>query len=1127
MPPPSSSSKHPSVTLTERFSVLSAQRVLGSGVLEPQDRCRLLAYVSAGIRAASGAGLGSSEGVVEVEYTPPSARRASGKNPKHNHDHDLGRYSKRTVPTGERYSYTSMGCGVRAWLASPYYRDIDMVNSHPTLTVQELTRYGIECRHLRAYVKCREAALQEVMDSCGVPRRAAKALFLSLCYGGGIAAWTREHDVLPESVPVMAAALQAELRDAMVALLRLHPSAAHALAQQERRNPDAPNPRASQFAYIMQDIERQCLEALADAIRSEEGLSIGAMIHDGLLVGRVIESQGAAKGPPDIDLACLQRWEMAVEAASGYSVRLAEKAWELDPAYVPAGSPNPSSLKHHAPLVELAQLPPSDAGDEYALTGIQAPLTPPQTASLADEDERALRAALKLPGTASCHTWRRDDLDLHEDEDDGDAITSMSMRLVAVGCPACLVSPAHIHGTSRSGASHSCIIVGHRSVTLCCYTHGKRSLIGTELAVVRRTLRALMPAERLINEVASGVNVKEPSSYERLMLQLESTARELSLRKLVSVRKVYKQVPGCPCAFVPYMSFTKFIRHVVGGDPDLRANVRRMAELETYMDKYEEAAFPWLVRDPDLLSFQNGVLVLSPSVHFVPYPEEGPTSAREEEDPDSPFAKLRGRVARHHIPLPYTGSEATPGMDSILSRQFRPVDGAEDDGRAEMLYALSGRLLYPVRCRDNWQVMPLLLGEAGTGKSTWLKVVGSMFSEDSLAEVDGNNESTFGFQDKFDKDVVFISDAPDRISRVLPQEMFQKMVSGERVQVSVKHGTAFTEVWRAPLIAASNKMFDYSDNAGQTSRRVVVFGFGRPIDAANADTGLEDRIKNVELPNVIAHCLGAYERMLATVGGGSFWSSSACPAVLREAQEDAMADGNLVYQFLVAGPVNSSSLRTEHFVRQIPGTITEWTALKSAFDAYVRYKHPGRSWTLSTKEVGPFLKLGYEVVQENMCCACGQRALSGCCPNYSKANRSKRWRIHGMELVCIPIVNDATSSASELRFKDALKDIGCVFQSGVRPEWLVNEVTKCTMELDLFDEGRKLAVEYDGPQHYEFPNGYHKSEAEFHAQQHRDRQKDATCAQLGVTLLRVRASDLEEELRSFKEQYERAGFSWR
>jgi hypothetical protein len=210
-------------------------------------------------------------------------------------------------------------------------------------------------------------------------------------------------------------------------------------------------------------------------------------------------------------------------------------------------------------------------------------------------------------------------------------------------------------------------------------------------------------------------------------------------------------------------------------------------------------------------------------------------------------------------------------------------------------------------------------------------------------------------------------------------------------------GLAFTEAWQPPLMGASNCMFDYKDNAGQTSRRVVVFQFGNPVDAATADAGLEDRIKTTELPNVVARCLGAYERMLAAAGGGSFWS--ACPASLKDAQEDAMIDGNLLYQFLVAGPDDSSTLHTRHYVRQISGAVTEWPALKSAFDAYVRYKHPGRAFQLKTKEVGPFLRLGYKITQDNMCRACGQAALAGCCSNYSRANRSKLWRVHNMELV--------------------------------------------------------------------------------------------------------------------------------
>ena len=189
--------------------------------------------------------------------------------------------------------------------------------------VQELARMGIECVELKAYVEGREAALREVTETCGVSREAAKGLFLAICFGGGIAAWAREHDVDPGAVPKSVAALQGELRAAMAAALRLHPDAARAAAQQARKNPDAQHPRATQFAYIMQDVERRCLEALTAAVCADGRLCVGALIHDGLLVGGHGPSLGAL---PELEASQLGRWEAAVEAAAGYRVHLAVKA---------------------------------------------------------------------------------------------------------------------------------------------------------------------------------------------------------------------------------------------------------------------------------------------------------------------------------------------------------------------------------------------------------------------------------------------------------------------------------------------------------------------------------------------------------------------------------------------------------------------------------------------------------------------------------------------------------------------------------------------------------------------------------------------------------------------------------
>jgi phage/plasmid-associated DNA primase len=307
-------------------------------------------------------------------------------------------------------------------------------------------------------------------------------------------------------------------------------------------------------------------------------------------------------------------------------------------------------------------------------------------------------------------------------------------------------------------------------------------------------------------------------------------------------------------------------------------------------------------------------------------------------------------------------------------------------------------MLFDVRKMDNWQVMPLMIGEGGTGKSSILDVVDAFFDPTAVCEIDSNFEQKFGLQDKYDKEVVFIRDAPHNLGAVLDQGTFQKMVTGDGMQVSRKNTGAVHVKWNVPMMAASNTMFDYKDNAGQVSRRIVPFWFTKVLSVGEMDGALVDMIKSKELPNVIARCLTEYRKLLADGGWRkSFWAI--CPPELREAQEESVAAGNMVYRFLRAGPDDSASSRVRTYVVQKKGAFTEWADFKKAFDAYVRYKHPGEKWKLTTDERGPFTKLGYTVVHEHTCKACGSVALVGCCPAYSSANRVKRWRIRDLELV--------------------------------------------------------------------------------------------------------------------------------
>jgi hypothetical protein len=72
-----------------------------------------------------------------------------------------------------------------------------------------------------------------------------------------------------------------------------------------------------------------------------------------------------------------------------------------------------------------------------------------------------------------------------------------------------------------------------------------------------------------------------------------------------------------------------------------------------------------------------------------------------------------------------------------------------------------------------------------------------------------------------------------------------------------------------------------------------------------------------------------------------------------------------------------------------------------------------------------------------------------------------------------------------------------------RPDFLVNTESNANLELDCYNEELNLAVEYNGAQHYNYPNKFHKTEEEFKEQLRRDALKKQICQDRGIYLLIV------------------------
>ncbi len=96
----------------------------------------------------------------------------------------------------------------------------------------------------------------------------------------------------------------------------------------------------------------------------------------------------------------------------------------------------------------------------------------------------------------------------------------------------------------------------------------------------------------------------------------------------------------------------------------------------------------------------------------------------------------------------------------------------------------------------------------------------------------------------------------------------------------------------------------------------------------------------------------------------------------------------------------------------------------------------------------------------------------------------------------------------------------------IRPAFLRNPKTNRCLELDAYNEELRLGVEFQGIQHYTFPNPFHSTRAQFEKQLQRDILKATLCEAHEVRLVAVPHHVQRDELEHYLQiQLHAVGFN--
>lgn len=279
-----------------------------------------------------------------------------------------------------------------------------------------------------------------------------------------------------------------------------------------------------------------------------------------------------------------------------------------------------------------------------------------------------------------------------------------------------------------------------------------------------------------------------------------------------------------------------------------------------YLMKCIDDDFPVLVPDRHLFAFRNGVYDADANRFHL-------TNAVN--------TLSRDKVAVRFFDVEFNpglvGTEdhdwediATPLFESIFEyQQFEP-------DTIRLVYAMLGRMLYPVNCHDQWQIVPFWKGVAGCGKSTVAAVISHWFPAKFVSTITNTMEDKFGLAAIVDTYVCLCTEVTSKFP--LNRGVWQSMVTGEQIPVPRKYRDPLDQPWTVPLAMFGNELPPFDDKSGSVHRRMAMFAMRVPVGADRSDPTLLGRLKG-DVGSMLVKCNRAYRQLAVNHGNRGFWTS--------------------------------------------------------------------------------------------------------------------------------------------------------------------------------------------------------------------------------------------------------------